>query len=73
MVEPTYPVMTTRRIGKLATDKKLGKIPSRKLASLAAEYIKRIVADADKYVTEQGRSQILESDIEFVKNHFKGY
>lgn len=73
MVETTYPVMTTRRIGKTVTDKKLGKIPSKKIAELAAEYVKQLVKDADIYVTEQGRSQILESDIEFVKKNFKGY
>jgi len=65
--------MTTRRIGKTATEKKLGKIPSKKLGELAADYVIRLVQDADKYVTEQGRTQILESDIEFVKNNFKGY
>lgn len=73
MVETTYPVMTTRRIGKTVTEKKLGKKPSVKLAELAADYVARLVKDADKYVQEQGRSQILVSDIEFVKNNFKGY
>jgi histone H3/H4 len=73
MAEPTYPVMTTRRIGKTVTEKKLGKIPSKKLADYAAEYVKQLVRDAEIYVNEQGRSQILESDIEFVKKNFKGY
>jgi histone H3/H4 len=73
MAEPTYPVMTTRRIGKTVTEKKLGKIPSKQLAKFAAEYVQQLVKDADVYVTEQGRSQILESDVEFVKKNFKGY
>ena len=73
MAEPTYPVMTTRRIGKTVTEKKLGKIPAKKIAELAAEYVQKIVKDADTYVTEQGRTQILESDIEFVLKNFKGY
>lgn len=73
MANSTYPVMTTRKIGKEVTEKKLGKIPSKKLAELAADYVRKIVFDADRYVTEQGRSQILESDIKFVQKNFKGY
>lgn len=73
MAEIAFPVLTTRRIGKEKTEKKLGKKPSAVLAEYAAEYVQKLVEDADRYAQEQGRSQILVSDIEFVKKNFKGY
>lgn len=73
MAEIAFPVLTTRRIGKEKTEKKLGKKPAATLAKFAADYVQKLVQDADAYAEEQGRSQILVSDIEFVQKNFKGY
>lgn len=73
MAEESYPVMTTRRIGKTATSMKLGKKPSEFLALKAAQYVQKLAKDAESYVLEQGRTQILISDLEFVFKNFKGY
>lgn len=73
MAENSYPVMTTRRIGKEITNKKLGKKASRHLAELASEYVRKLVCDADKHAEDHDRSTILESDFDFVISNFKGY